>query len=117
MARKRAREMLDRSWIVAQQEKKKMIQEPLRITWTADADDGDKKAAQRRDRDREGEKWRRFSEPVGLVSRSAMAVSGNEKIKGKLNSEVGDEGVGKDENGMWKKGVVSDSQKSASVEQ
>ncbi|KAK8914494.1 hypothetical protein KSP39_PZI023882 [Platanthera zijinensis] len=124
--------MLDRSLTISEKEKEK-IKDPLRIAVTAAADDANKKAAprpinslscavtagsavaHRREQDREREKWKRFSEPVGLVNRSIMAVSVNEKIKGNMNSEVREDGVEKDEKG--KKSLVLDSQSGSSQQE
>lgn len=127
MAKKRAREMLDRSLVIFEKEKEKIKDSvrtavaPVLVAGTAAAKvevtEPKKKVSrpsctvtasavvQKRVQDREREKWKRFSEPVGLVNRSALVLGGDEKIKGQFNSDVKDIVVRDDE----KKGIVSGS--------
>lgn len=100
LARKRARDLLDRSLVVCEKEKgvgtaiipfvgteakKKVCRTGVSV--------------QKRVQEREREKWKRFSEPIG----SEILVGGDEKIKGNLNSDVRDGGGMEDEE---KKGIV-----------
>ncbi|KAI0488468.1 hypothetical protein KFK09_028301 [Dendrobium nobile] len=135
LARKRARDMLDKSLVISEKENEKIkdsvrtAMAPVAFAATAAAAakmevvEPNKKAprpsaprqsgmviagavVQKRAHDREREKWKRFNEPIGMVNRSSLFVGGNENIKGHLNLDVKDSMV-KDE--TEKNGIVSGS--------
>lgn len=108
VARKRARDMLDRSLAVCEKEKGRVKESVGTEVLPVVATEAKRKvcrpavSVQKRAQERERERWKRFSDPIGLVNRPAVVVGGSEKIKGHLNSD-GREGVVKDEE---EKGIV-----------
>ncbi|XP_020586546.1 uncharacterized protein LOC110028861 [Phalaenopsis equestris] len=127
LARKRARDMLHRSLFIFEKENEKIrdsvrtavapvvsvanvapkveVAEPKKKVPRPSCTVKAGSVVQKRVQDREREKWKRFSEPIGLVNGPALVVDGNEKIKGYLNSDAKD-GLVKDEE---KKGILSGS--------
>lgn len=109
-ARKRARDVLERSLAVCEKERGRgRGREEVGTEIVPVVEREEKKkvcrqgvSVQKRVQEREREKWRRFSEPIGLVNRPAILAGGGEKIKGHLNSGWREGGVKEEE----EKGIV-----------